>query len=67
MNNGNQNINNSNQGSLLNANNRNYPLFGIAISGILLTTVYTAVLASQLMATKNKVNYLYYNEKFRNK
>ncbi|NIK10895.1 hypothetical protein [Alkalibacillus almallahensis] len=58
----NPNNNNTDQEALL--NNKNYSLFGLAVSGILLTTVYTAVLASQLMATKQKVNYLYYKEKF---
>lgn len=56
--------NNKNQDTSLRNNMSSNPLFGIAVSGILLTTIYTAILASQLMATKNKVNYLYYKEKF---
>jgi hypothetical protein len=39
-------------------------LLGISIFGILLTTIYTAILASQLMATKHKVDYLYFKNKF---
>ncbi len=39
-------------------------LLGIAIFGILLTTIYTAILATQLMATKHKVDYLYFKDKF---
>ncbi|WP_054753784.1 hypothetical protein [Piscibacillus salipiscarius] len=35
---------------------------GLGVGAIVLTTVYTAVLASQLMATKHKVDYLYYKE-----
>ncbi|MED3982276.1 hypothetical protein [Priestia megaterium] len=44
--------------------NKNNPLVGIGILSILLTTIYTAVLASQLMATKHKVDYLYFKNKF---
>jgi len=32
-----------------------------------LTTVYTAILATQLMSTKHKVDYLYYKEHFQKK
>ncbi|WP_335430291.1 hypothetical protein [Bacillus sp. JJ1609] len=39
-------------------------IFGIAVFGILLTSIYTAILASQLMATKHKVDYLYFKNKF---
>jgi hypothetical protein len=39
-------------------------LMGIAVLGILLTSIYTAILASQLMATKHKVDYLYFKNKF---
>lgn len=42
-------------------------LFGIAVLSILLTTIYTAILASQLMATKHKVDYLYFKNKFTEK
>lgn len=45
-------------------NNKSDSLFGIAILGVLLTTIYTAILASQLMATKHKVDYLYFKNKF---
>ena len=41
-------------------------IFGVGVLAILLTTVYTAVLASQLMATKHKVDYLYFKDKFSN-
>jgi hypothetical protein len=47
-----------------NLGNKNNPLVGIGILSILLTTIYTAVLASQLMATKHKVDYLYFKNKF---
>ncbi len=40
---------------------------GLGVGAIVLTTVYTAVLASQLMATKHKVDYLYYKEITHNK
>ncbi|UJL46808.1 hypothetical protein KFZ58_02310 [Virgibacillus sp. NKC19-16] len=42
-------------------------LTGLGVGAIVLTTVYTAVLASQLMATKHKVDYLYYKEITHNK
>jgi hypothetical protein len=45
-------------------NNKSDSLFSIAILGVLLTTIYTAILASQLMATKHKVDYLYFRDKF---
>ncbi|WJV19643.1 hypothetical protein QU593_03940 [Rossellomorea marisflavi] len=45
-------------------NSKNDSLFGIAILSVLLTTIYTAILASQLMATKHKVDFLYFKEKF---
>jgi mannose/fructose/N-acetylgalactosamine-specific phosphotransferase system component IIC len=47
--------------------NNKYSLLGIGIFGILLATIYTAILASQLMATKHKVDYLYYKNKFTEK
>jgi hypothetical protein len=47
-----------------NLGNKNNSLLGIGIMSILLTTIYTAVLASQLMATKHKVDYLYFKNKF---
>jgi hypothetical protein len=40
---------------------------GLGVGAIVLTTVYTAILASQLMATKHKVDYLYYKEITQNK
>jgi hypothetical protein len=42
-------------------------LSGLGVGAIVLTTVYTAVWASQLMATKHKVDYLYYKELTQNK
>ena len=42
-------------------------LSGLGVGAIVLTTVYTAVLASQLMATRHKVDYLYYKELTQNK
>lgn len=42
-------------------------LSGLGVGAIVLTTLYTAVLASQLMATKHKVDYLYYKEITQNK
>jgi hypothetical protein len=39
--------------------NNHEALFGIAIFGLLLTTIYTAILASQLISTKQKVDYLF--------
>lgn len=42
-------------------------LSGLGVGAIVLSTVYTAVLASQLMATKHKVDYLYYKELTQNK
>lgn len=42
-------------------NNNN--MFGLGLIAILLTSVYTAILASLLMKTKNRVDYLYYREK----
>lgn len=47
-----------------NLGNKNNSLLGIGIISILLTTIYTAVLSSQLMATKHKVDYLYFKNKF---
>jgi len=62
----NNNTNNSNS-SKNNNNSSSINLFNIAVSGILLTTVYTAILASQLLSTKRKVDYLYYKENFSEK
>ncbi|WP_180956498.1 hypothetical protein [Bacillus canaveralius] len=39
-------------------------LYSIAFGGLILTTIYTAILASQLMSTKRKVDYIYYKTKF---
>ncbi|MFS2278577.1 hypothetical protein [Priestia megaterium] len=45
-----------------NINKDNLNLLGTVALG--LTTVYTAILATQLMSTKHKVDYLYYKEHF---
>jgi len=45
-----------------NTNKDNLNLLGKVALG--LTTVYTAILATQLMSTKHKVDYLYYKEHF---
>ena len=58
--------NNSNS-SQNNNNSSSISLFHIAVTGVLLTTVYTAILASQLMSTKHKIDYLYYKENFKEK
>jgi hypothetical protein len=39
-------------------------LYGLALLGLLLTTIYTAILATQLMSTKQKVDYLFFKTKF---
>ncbi|GAB6743775.1 hypothetical protein bcgnr5412_59360 [Bacillus cereus] len=36
----------------------------LALVALGLTTIYTAILATQLMSTKHKVDYLYYKEHF---
>jgi hypothetical protein len=36
----------------------------LAVVALGLTTIYTAILATQLMSTKHKVDYLYYKEHF---
>ncbi|TYS18466.1 hypothetical protein FZC78_02700 [Rossellomorea vietnamensis] len=59
------NNNTTNNNGLSTANKVN--LSGIGIGAIVLTTVYTAILASQLLATKHKVDYLYYKEITQNK
>lgn len=41
----------------------NNNMFSLGLIAILLTSVYTAMLASLLMTTKNRVDYLYYREK----
>ncbi|MFY4776929.1 hypothetical protein [Metabacillus sp. RGM 3146] len=51
--------------SMSNSNKLN--ITGIGIGALILTTLYTAILASQLLATKNKVDYLYYKEVTQNK
>jgi hypothetical protein len=43
--------------------NNHEALFGIAIFGLLLTTIYTAILASQLISTKQKVDYLFFKSR----
>jgi hypothetical protein len=54
-----------NNSGLSTANKAN--LSDIGIGAIVLTTIYTAILASQLLATKHKVDYLYYKEITKNK
>ncbi|WP_167553112.1 hypothetical protein [Evansella clarkii] len=44
----------------MNANNN---LFGVGIIAILLTSIYTAILASLLMKTKERVDYIYHQER----
>ncbi|WP_433958785.1 hypothetical protein [Cytobacillus horneckiae] len=43
---------------------KNDSVLGLGVLAVLLTTIYTAILASQLTATKHKVDYLYYRGKF---
>jgi len=43
---------------------KNDSVLGLGVLAVLLTTIYTAILASQLMATKHKVDYLYFKNKF---
>ncbi|MEA1855606.1 hypothetical protein MKX67_18425 [Cytobacillus sp. FSL W7-1323] len=45
---------------------KNDSVLGLGVLAVLLTTIYTAILASQLTATKNKVDYLYYKGKLNN-
>ncbi|WP_096273466.1 hypothetical protein [Paucisalibacillus globulus] len=61
----NNGMNTSNNG--MSTSNNKINLSGLGVGAIVLTTVYTAVLASQLMATKHKVDYLYYKELTQNK
>lgn len=56
-----------NNGNLLSGQTQGNSLYNIALGGLILTTIYTAVLASQLMSTKNKVEYIYYKTKFEEK
>lgn len=46
--------------------NRNNNLVGIGMIAILLTSVYTAILASLLMKTKERVDYIYHKERSNN-
>ncbi|MED3841658.1 Uncharacterised protein [Niallia circulans] len=46
---------------------KNNSALGLGVLAILLTTFYTAILASQLMSTKHKVDYLYFKNKFSHK
>ncbi|GKU82700.1 hypothetical protein [Niallia sp. NCCP-28] len=46
---------------------KNHSVLGLGVLAVLLTTIYTAILASQLMATKHKVDYLYFKDKFSHK
>ncbi|WP_170289332.1 hypothetical protein [Metabacillus lacus] len=43
--------------------NRNNNLLGVGIIAILLTTIYTAILTSLLMKTKERVDFIYYKER----
>ncbi|PLR75688.1 hypothetical protein CU633_19865 [Bacillus sp. V3-13] len=63
----NNNQSRQNQGNLLSGQKQGNALYSIALGGLILTTVYTAVLASQLMSTKQKVEYIYYKTKFTEK
>jgi hypothetical protein len=49
-----------NSNSSINKSNLNL----LAVVALGLTTIYTAILATQLMSTKHKVDYLYYKEHF---
>jgi hypothetical protein len=49
----------------MNSNCNKSNLTILALVAIGLTTIYTAILATQLMSTKHKVDYLYYKEHFR--
>jgi len=42
---------------------RNDSLFGVGIIAILLTSIYTAILSSLLMKTKERVDYIYHKER----
>jgi hypothetical protein len=53
------------EGNLLRGQTRGNALCSIALGGLVLTTIYTAILASQLMSTKRKVEYLFYKSKFK--
>ncbi|MGD6893598.1 hypothetical protein [Bacillus infantis] len=44
---------------------RDNNLLGIGIMAILLTTIYTAILSSMLMKTKERVDYIYHKERSR--
>ncbi len=46
---------------------KNDSVLGLGLLAVLLTTIYTAILASQLIATKHKVDYLYFKDKFSHK
>jgi hypothetical protein len=41
----------------------NNNLVGVGIIAILLTSIYTAILASLLMKTKERVDYIYHKER----
>ncbi|MDZ5472446.1 hypothetical protein SM124_11870 [Bacillus sp. 31A1R] len=42
---------------------RNNNLAGLGIIAILITSIYTAILASLLMKTKERVDYIYHKER----
>lgn len=46
--------------------NSNNNLFGVGIFAILLTSIYTAILVSLLMKTKERVDYIYHQERSNN-
>lgn len=44
---------------------RNNSLFGVGMIAILLTSVYTAILTSLLMKTKERVDYIYHRQRLK--
>ncbi|WP_404470444.1 hypothetical protein [Sutcliffiella horikoshii] len=43
--------------------NGNNNLFGVGMIAIILTSIYTAILATLLMKTKERVDYIYHQER----
>lgn len=43
--------------------NGNNNLFGVGMIAILLTSIYSAILATLLMKTKERVDYIYHQER----
>lgn len=50
-------------GDIMYGNNGNNNLANVGIFAILLTSIYTAILASLLMKTKERVDYIYHKER----